>query len=85
MENRGRIIRAIEAKTFVDGEEFIKQYVQTPRLTFGVSVLQPGKTGGLDPGHSEADEVFFCAKGHVLCYFPEDDVLMSLFFRGIPS
>jgi mannose-6-phosphate isomerase-like protein (cupin superfamily) len=79
MDRRGKITRAIEAKTFVDGDEFIKQYFQTEKLTFGVSVLQPGKVGGLDPGHAVADEVFYCAAGHVLCYFPEDTIYYELF------
>lgn len=79
MEIRGEIKRAIDAKAFVDGDEFIRQYFQTPKITFGVSVLKPGKVGGLDPGHSEADEVFYCAAGHVLCYFPENDTYNELF------
>lgn len=78
MEKRGKIQRAIEAKTFVDGEELVKEYFRTEKITFGVSVLKPGKIGGLDPGHAEADEVFYCAAGRVLCYFPEDDTYYEL-------
>lgn len=79
MEKRGKILRPTEAKTFMDGDEFIRQYFQTDKITFGVSVLKPGQVGGLDPGHAEADEVFYCAAGHVLCYFPEDDNYYELF------
>lgn len=72
MEKKGIVKKAGQAQCFVDGEEFVREYFRTDRLTFGVSELLPGKTGGLDPGHREADEVFFCAQGHVLCYFPEE-------------
>ena len=78
MERLGRVVRSIEAKTFMDGQELIRQYFQPSRITFGVSVLKPGQNGGLDPGHAEADEVFYCAGGHVLCYFPEDDTHYEL-------
>lgn len=73
MEPKGVVRSPREAKTFIDGAEFIREYFRTDRLTFGVSELLPGAVGGLDRGHSEADEVFYCAQGHVLCYFPEDD------------
>jgi len=78
MEKRGIVKRPRDAKTFVDEDEFIREYFKTDRLTFGVSELQAGNTGGLDIGHSEADEVFYCAKGHLLCYFPEEDTYYEL-------
>jgi mannose-6-phosphate isomerase-like protein (cupin superfamily) len=73
MEPRGIVKTAKTVKHFMDEGEFIREYFRTDRLTFGVSELLPGKIGGLDAGHKEADEVFYCAAGHVLCYFPEDD------------
>ena len=73
METSGILKTAIAAKTFMDEGEFIREYFRTERLTFGVSELLPGKFGGLDRGHKEADEVFYCAAGHVLCYFLEED------------
>jgi mannose-6-phosphate isomerase-like protein (cupin superfamily) len=73
METNGIVQTAKKAKSFMDEGEFVREYFRTDRLTFGVSELLPGKVGGLDPGHKEADEVFYCASGHVLCYFPEED------------
>jgi mannose-6-phosphate isomerase-like protein (cupin superfamily) len=73
MEPRGIVRPAVQAKAFMDEGEFIREYFRTDRLTFGVSELLPGKVGGLDKGHAEADEVFFCAAGTALCYFPEED------------
>lgn len=70
---KGTVKRIVEAKVFMDEGELIREYFRTDRLTFGVSMLLPGAVGGLDPGHKEADEVFYCAKGHLLCYFPEED------------
>lgn len=70
---RGIIKHRKEMDTVWDEDELCGQYFVTDRITFGMSVLEPGKTGGLDKGHKAADEVFFCVKGHVLVYFPEDD------------
>jgi len=72
MERLGKIKSKKDAKVFLDGDELCREYFQTEKLTFGMSELKPGMTGGLDPGHADAHEVFFCVKGHVLCYFPED-------------
>ncbi|MCD2493739.1 cupin domain-containing protein [Lacrimispora sp. NSJ-141] len=72
MEKRGKIVRKKEAKISFEGEELCRSYFKTEKIIFGLSVLKPGVTGGLDAGHEEADEVFFCTKGNVACYFPED-------------
>jgi mannose-6-phosphate isomerase-like protein (cupin superfamily) len=74
----GQIKRVSETKVVMDGQELVRFYFSTDRLTFGTSLLKPGSVGGLDPGHKEADEVFYCAKGHVLCYFPENDTHYEL-------
>jgi len=74
MPNLSGIIKHLkDTNAFMDGDELCREYFKTDRITFGMSILSPGKTGGLDPGHAVADEVFFCVKGHVLVYFPEDD------------
>jgi mannose-6-phosphate isomerase-like protein (cupin superfamily) len=73
MELLGKIVKENEARPSFEGEEFCRNYFQTDRITFGMSVLRSGCIGALDPGHQEADEVFFCVQGRVLCYFPEDD------------
>lgn len=78
MERLGKIVRAIEAKTVMDEQELFREYFHTEKITVGVSTLRPGTVGGLDTGHAVADEVFYCAVGHVLCYFPEDDTYYEL-------
>ncbi|MEA5003477.1 MAG: cupin domain-containing protein [Christensenella sp.] len=70
---RGVIKSEREAQTSLEGEELCRLYYQTEKITFGVSKLKPGTTGDLDSGHKDADEVFYCMRGNVLCYFPEDD------------
>lgn len=78
MEKRGKIIHPVDARTFLDEQELVREYVKTDKITFGVSLLKSGAVGGLDTGHSVADEVFYCAAGHVLCYFPEDETYYEL-------
>ena len=72
MKCKGSKKKSNETISFMDEGEFIKEYFHTEKLQFGVSELLPGKVGGLDKGHSEAHEVFYCSEGHVLCYFPEE-------------
>jgi mannose-6-phosphate isomerase-like protein (cupin superfamily) len=73
MEMLGKIVKMKDAPITFEGQELCRNYFQTDRITFGASILKPGVTGGLDVGHAEADEVFFCMKGHVVCHFPEDN------------
>lgn len=79
MDRRGIIKKPFDARTFLDGQEIVREYFKTNTLYFGVSTLKPNAVGGLDPGHVEANEVFYCIQGHVLCYFPEDDSYYELF------
>jgi len=76
--SRGIIKGFKDARTFMEGEEVCREYFKTDRITFGLSEIAPGKIGALDTGHAEADEVFFCMQGHVLCYFPEEDKYYEL-------
>ncbi len=78
MSAKGVVKSIKQAKAFMDEGELVREYYRTGRLTFGVSELAPGKVGGLDPGHAEADEVFYCAQGRLLCYFPEEDKYYEL-------
>lgn len=55
------------------GNEVVRYFFQTDKITFGMSEVPPYMNGTVDTGHQDADEVFICAKGHVLCYFPEED------------
>lgn len=73
MKLSGKIYHEKDARVFMDEQEIVREYVQTDKITFGSSRLMPGAVGGLDPGHKDAHEIFYCVKGHVLCYFPEDD------------
>ena len=75
----GTIVPKHEAKVSLEGQEVCRSYFSTDKITFGTSRLSPGGVGDLDPGHSEADEVFFCVQGHVLCYFPEEDKYYELY------
>jgi len=78
LKQSGKIIHLKDTIASMDEQELVRQYFSTEKITFGMSILKPGAVGGLDPGHKEADEVFFCVKGHVLCYFPEDDFYYEL-------
>ncbi len=60
------VVRQAEARAFMEGDEFCRHYVTTDKVTFGTSTLQPGQRGGLDGGHPNAHEVWFCIAGHVL-------------------
>jgi mannose-6-phosphate isomerase-like protein (cupin superfamily) len=63
-----KIIREIEARTFMEGPELCREYVHTEKIWFGTSTLNPGQRGSIDPGHANSQEVFFCAQGHVLLF-----------------
>ena len=60
------VVRRIEARSFMEGPEHCREYFTTDKLTFGSSTLPAGQAGATDPGHPDAHEVFFVAKGHVL-------------------
>ncbi|MDE6961403.1 MAG: cupin domain-containing protein [Lachnospiraceae bacterium] len=67
-----------QTRIWVEGQETCREYYKTDKITFGMSELLPGAVGDLDPGHSEADEIFYCVQGEVLCYVPEDDTYYRL-------
>ena len=62
-----------ETKVWMEEQEVCREYYKTEKITFGMSELAPGAVGAVDPGHSEAHEVFFCVQGEVLCYVSQDD------------
>lgn len=74
-----KIIKKKEAKVFMEGPEVCREYLTTPKITFGTSRLLPGERGDIDPGHPESHEVFFVAKGHVLLYVESMDKYFELF------
>jgi oxalate decarboxylase/phosphoglucose isomerase-like protein (cupin superfamily) len=61
-----------QSKVWMEEQEVCREYYHTERITFGMSELLPGAVGGMDVGHSEADEVFYCVQGEVLCFVPEE-------------
>ncbi len=68
MGTSARIIRAAEAKTFMEGLELCREYVRTPTMWLGTSTLQPGERGSIDVGRKVSQEVFYCCKGHILLF-----------------
>ena len=67
------VIRAAEARTFLEGDELCREYVRESRMWFGTSTLRPGERGDVDPGHAISVEVFYCASGHVVMNDGERD------------
>ena len=66
-----KVIKAGEARVFMDGPEVCREYEKTGMLTFGTSTLLPGQTGGIDPGHPKSHEIFYVSRGQVLMHIPE--------------
>jgi mannose-6-phosphate isomerase-like protein (cupin superfamily) len=64
-----KLIKSKDAKEFFEGDERCNLYVQTQQILFGVSYLEPGKEGAVDPGHKYGEEIFFVIKGQVTCKF----------------
>ena len=61
-----KVIREKEALVELDGPEVVRTYLGTGKITFGSSMLLPGQTGGIDPGHPDSHEIFFVSRGHVI-------------------
>lgn len=67
-----KVVRAGEARVFMDGPEVCREYVVTGKLTFGTSTLLPGQTGGVDPGHPVSHEIFYVSRGRILMHIPSE-------------
>jgi mannose-6-phosphate isomerase-like protein (cupin superfamily) len=67
------VVRAAEARRFMEGDELCHEYLRESRMWFGTSTLEPGARGDVDPGHASSVEVFFCCQGHVLMNDGERD------------
>lgn len=65
-----KLLKEENARPFLEGPELCREYINTGKVTFGSSTLQPGQTGGIDPGHPDSHEVFYAAKGTVLMRNP---------------
>ena len=66
MSSQAAVVRAAEARSFLEGDELCREYLRERRMWFGTSTLQPGERGDVDPGHVTSVEVFYCAQGHVV-------------------
>jgi len=64
-----KVVRKKEAKNFLEDDEHCRLYVNTGNIVFGTSNLLPGKRGAVDPGHKKGDEIFYVAKGRIVCHF----------------
>lgn len=73
-----KVIKREEARVYLDGPEVCREYVVTPKITFGSSTLHPGQTGGIDPGHPEGHEVFYVSRGEVLMHNTATDEYYEL-------
>jgi mannose-6-phosphate isomerase-like protein (cupin superfamily) len=73
-----KVVRKADARNFLEDEEHCRHYVNTEKLVFGTSNLLPGKRGAVDPGHKIGDEIFYVARGRVLCYFPNKKLYKEL-------
>ena len=73
-----KVYRKVDTQVFMDGPEVCRQYVATDKITFGTSTLLAGQTGGIDPGHKEGNEIFYCSRGHVVIFNPDTDLYYEL-------
>jgi quercetin dioxygenase-like cupin family protein len=73
-----KVIRESKTRSFMEGDEYCKLYIDTDRIVFGTSMLLPGKKGAVDPGHKDAYEIFYVAKGTVLCHLPDSNLFERL-------
>mgnify|MGYP006268257707 CR=1 FL=1 len=64
-----KVVTRKESKQFFEGDEQCNLYMKTEKMVFGTSYLEPGKEGAIDPGHKYGEEIFFVAKGMVICKF----------------
>lgn len=74
-----QVVRKSESGLSLEGVEVCRQYISTPKITFGTSTLQPGQKGDIDLGHPNSHEVFFVVKGHVLLICEKEGKLYELF------
>jgi quercetin dioxygenase-like cupin family protein len=73
-----KVVRKHESKRFMEGDEICNLYFETDGVFFGVSTIPAKMKGDVDPGHSEAYEVFYVVEGKVLCYIPNKNVYKEL-------
>jgi mannose-6-phosphate isomerase-like protein (cupin superfamily) len=57
------VVRAGDARAFMEGAEACREYARTPSFWMGTSRLAPGAEGDLDPGHLAHAEMFLVMSG----------------------
>lgn len=67
------------AKIWMEEQEICREYYKTDKITFGMSELPPGAVGGMDIGHSEADEVFSVFRERFFAMFRKKTLIIILF------
>lgn len=72
------MIRKKDSRNFMEGNEHCRLYFDNNCMAFGVSNLPPGLRGDVDSGHKDAYEVFYVAKGTILCHLPDENVYEEL-------
>lgn len=64
--DHARVVRALDARTFLEGPEHCREYLRNEQMWFGTSTVPVGCTGDLDTGHATSWEVFYCAAGRAV-------------------
>jgi len=72
-----KVIRLSNSKEFFEGDEKCNLYFRSDKIVFGTSYLEPGKEGAVDPGHKYGEEIFYVAKGRVICEFSKKSVELN--------
>ena len=73
-----KIVRRMETKNLLEGDEFTKVYCHTDKLIFAVSTLLPGQKACLDKGHHDSDETCYVIEGHVAVHLTGLDEVHEL-------
>ena len=73
IEESEKLVKKVnEIEHLMEGDEHCRLYFKTEKIQFGTSTLMPGKTGAVDSGHKEGEEIFFVSKGKVLLFLPNE-------------
>ena len=72
-----RLVRHRAARTLVEDGEFVRVYLDDPRLQFSIAEMLPGARGPVDPGHEDADEVAYVISGALTIEFPDLGVALT--------
>lgn len=73
-----RVVRKEEVTGFMEGGEYVREYIKTDKIAFGTSTLLPGQKGTIDPGHKKSHEIFYVVKGNVLCHISDKNIYKEL-------